>query len=97
MLDKEKVMHITVTFVIKTSSPKSQVLKELDDYINQRANGMKIIENRYKKAIEEIITINELQKWTHDLADKDVDSIIRDIDIYYKLEMNMDMDIVDDE
>ena len=97
LLDIDKVMHFPVTFVIKTSSPKSQVLKELDDYINQRANGMKIIENRYKKAIEEIITINELQKWTHDLADKDVDSIIRDIDIYYKLEMDMDMDIVDDE
>ena len=41
-------------------------------------------------AIEEIITINELQKWTFDLDDQDIDGIIRDIDIYYKLEMNMD-------
>ena len=42
------------------------------------------------KAIEEIITINELQAWTEELNDSDVDGIIRDIDIYYKLEMNLE-------
>lgn len=51
---------------------------------------MRVIENRYKTAIEEIITINELQQWTYDLDDKDIDGIIRDIDIYYKIEMNME-------
>lgn len=90
LLDIDKVMHFPVTFVIKTHSSKSKVLKELDDYINIRANGMRVIEERYRTAIEEIITINELQKWTFDLDDKDIDGIIRDIDIYYKLEMNMD-------
>ena len=90
LLDIDKVMHFPITFVIKTHSSKTRVLRELDDYINERANGMRIIENRYRMAIEEIITINELQQWTHDLSDKDIDSIIRDIDIYYKLEMNMD-------
>lgn len=91
LLDIDKVMHFPVTFVIKTRSSKSKVLKELDDYINERANGMRIIENRYRNAIEEIITINELKQWTYALDDKDVDGIIRDIDIYYKLEMNMDI------
>ncbi len=91
LLDIDKVMHFPITFVIKTHSPKTQVLRELDDYINERANGMRVIQNRYQTAIEEIITINELQEWTHDLADKDIDKIIRDIDIYYKLEMNMDV------
>ena len=51
---------------------------------------MVIIKDRYKSAIEEIITINELVKWTFNLNDNDVDGIIRDIDIYYRLEMNMD-------
>ena len=90
LLDIDKVMHFPVTFVIKTRSSKAQVLRQLDDYIHERANGMRVIENRYRAAIEEIITINELQHWTFDLADKDIDGIIRDIDIYYKLEMNMD-------
>ena len=49
-----------------------------------------MLEERYKKAIEEIITINELQAWTTELNNNDIDGIIRDIDIYYKLEMNMD-------
>lgn len=89
LLDIDKVMHFPITFVIKTRSPKIHVLKEIDEYINKRANGMRVIENRYKTAIEEIITINELQQWTYDLENKDIDGIIRDIDIYYKLEMNM--------
>ena len=89
LLDIDKVMHFPITFVIKTCALKAHVLKDLNNYINIRANGMRIIENRYRKAIEEIITINELQQWTNDLDDKDIDGIIRDIDIYYKLEMNM--------
>lgn len=51
---------------------------------------MRVIEERYRKAIEEIITINELQQWMSELDNADIDNIIRDIDIYYKLEMNMD-------
>lgn len=90
LLDIDKVIHFPITFVIKTRSSKAQVLGELDNYINKRANGMRVIENRYRTAIEEIITINELQQWTYDLADKDIDDIIQYIDIYYKLEMNMD-------
>ena len=54
-----------------------------------------MLEERYKKAVEEIITINELQAWTAELNNDDIDGIIRDIDIYYKLEMNMDAE--DDE
>lgn len=83
-------MHFPITFVIKTKSAKSQVLHELDSYIAVRSSGMRVIEERYRKAIEEIITINELQGWTYDLDDDDIDGILRDIDIYYKLEMNMD-------
>lgn len=90
LLDIDKVMHFPVTFVIKTKDKKEKVQKDLDRYIDERANGMRVIEERYRKAIEEIITINELRQWTYDLEDKDIDGIIRDIDIYYKLEMNME-------
>lgn len=95
LLDIDKVMHFPVTFVIKTNSPKAIVAKELDDYINTRANGMLVIEQRYKNAIEEIITINELCEWTNELSNDDIDGIIRDIDIYYKLEMNIDVEDFD--
>lgn len=90
LLDIDKVMHFPISFVIKTKLSKHHVLQELNEYINRRANGMRIIEERYQKAIEEIITINELQQWILELNEKDIDNIIRDIDIYYKLEMNMD-------
>lgn len=91
LLDIDKVMHFPVSFVIKTKQTSEQVKQNLDNYINLRANGMRVIEERYQKAIEAIITINELQKWTTELNNDDVDNIIRDIDIYYKLEMNMDV------
>ena len=57
---------------------------------------MRVVEERYKKAIEKIITINELQNWIEELDDNDIDSIINDIDIYYKLEMNINMDDEED-
>jgi len=90
LLDIDKVMHFPISFVIKTDSSKEAVLLGLDSYIEERSGGMKIIKNRYNKAIEEIITINELKNWTLELNSQDVDGILRDIDIYYKLEMNMD-------
>lgn len=76
--------------VIKTKQSKKSVLDELERYIEQRSSGMIVLEERYHKAIEEIITINELQMWTSELNNNDIDGIIRDIDIYYKLEMNID-------
>lgn len=90
LLDIDKVMHFPISFVIKTKQLKNNVLIDLDKYIMERSSGMKVLEERYKKAIEEIITINELQEWTEELENVDIDNIIRDIDIYYKLEMNMD-------
>lgn len=95
LLDIDKVMHFPISFVIKTRQTKVNVLAALENYIEQRSSGMTVLEERYQKAIEEIITINELRMWTDELADNDIDDIIRDIDIYYKLEMNMDAE--DDE
>lgn len=90
LLDIDKIMHFPLTFVIKTTATKLSVLNDLEKYIAFRTSGMTILEQRYRKAIEDIITINELQQWLNELEGKDIDRIIRDIDIYYKLEMNMD-------
>lgn len=92
LLDIDKVMHFPISFVIKTNSSKQAVLRGLESYIEERANGMRVLRERYEKAIEEVITINELKAWTSELSDSDIDDIIRDIDIYYRLEMHMDTD-----
>lgn len=89
LLDIDKVLHFPITFVIKTTSSCAQVQKELATYIDKRANGMRVIKERYQNAIEEIITIHELREWLHMLSENEVDTIIRDIGIYYKLEMNI--------
>lgn len=90
LLDIDKVMHFPITFVIKTKSTRAEVLADLENYISARTSGMIVLEERYRKAIEDIITINELQTWIQELDGSDIDDIIRDIDVYYKLEMNMD-------
>lgn len=92
LLDIDKVMHFPVSFVIKTKQSKEEVLNALEEYIAARSGGMAVLETRYRKAIEEIITINELSVWIGELEDVDIDGMIRDIDIYYRLEMNMDVD-----
>ena len=67
LLDIDKVMHFPITFVIKTTVSKASILQELNTYIDKRANGMVVIEQRYHKAIEENITINELQQWINEI------------------------------
>ncbi len=96
LLDIDKVMHFPITFVIKTDKIKTDVNAEISTYIEMKTGGMKVLIERYSKAFEDIITINELKQWIDDLPDGDIDGIIRDIDIYYKLEMHMD-DEADDE
>lgn len=95
LLDIDKVLHFPITFVIKTKKSREDVREEFEEYISEKTGGMTILEERYRSAIEDVITINELQKWIDELDDKDIDGIIRDIDVYYKLEMNMNAE--DDE
>lgn len=93
LLDIDKVMHFPITFVIKTKKTRENILNDLEKYISKRSSGMYVLEERYRMAIEDIITINELQQWTNELDGEDIDNIIRDIDVYYKLEMNMDDEV----
>lgn len=92
LLDIDKVMHFPISFVIKTNQSRQSVLHNLKQYIAIHSGGMAVLEERYQNAIEEIITINELQTWTQELGNNDIDDLIRDIDLYYKLEMNMDLE-----
>lgn len=89
LLDMDKVMHFPVTFIIKTKKTEDIIQSELMDYIKKKSKGMKIIEDRYNNAIEEIVTINELRNWLEELNDESTDNLLRDIDIYYRLELNI--------
>ena len=89
LLDIDKVMHFPITFVVKTLKTKNEIEEDLNSYIQLKSGGMAIIINRYKNAIEEIITINELKEWMNSLQDDDINSVINDIEMYYKLEMNL--------
>ncbi|MCA6072270.1 MAG: hypothetical protein LE178_01815 [Endomicrobium sp.] len=88
LMDIDKVLHFPITFVIKTDKDKSIIQKEVNDYIENRSGGMKIIKDSYREAIEEIVTIKDLRKWLYELSDNDMDSLLKDLEIYYKLEMN---------
>jgi hypothetical protein len=89
LLDIDKVMHFPITFVIKTIKDKFIIHKELLSYIEDKSGGMELIKDRYINAIEEIITINELTTWISVLSNIEIDNIIQDIELYYKLEMNL--------
>jgi hypothetical protein len=97
LLDIDKVLHFPITFVIKTEQTRFQIKKELFEHIAQKSNGMRIIMERYKKAIEEIITINELKKWLSDLNAESVDELLKDINLYYCFELNLPFDYEDTE
>lgn len=90
LLDIDKVIHFPITFVVKTDKSKDVLLEELKNYIEKASGGMEMIKNRYNNAIEEIITINELKEWIKDLSDASINEVINDIELYYRLEMNID-------
>ena len=89
LLDMDKVMHFPITFVIKTSKDKKSILDDIKNYIIVKSGDMEILKKKYFNSIEEIITINELRKWLNDLNDESINELIKDIDIYYKLEFNI--------
>ncbi|MCL1880661.1 MAG: hypothetical protein FWF76_00615 [Oscillospiraceae bacterium] len=89
LLDIDKVMHFPITFVIKTLKIKSEIHKSLDEYIEVKSGGMRIIKERYAHAIEEIITINELKAWLSELSGDTVNELLQDINHYYRLELNL--------
>lgn len=89
LLDMDKVLHFPITFVVKTKESKKQIESQLETFIEIKSSGMEIIKDRYKKAIEEIITINELNLWLQGLDNNSINSLLRDIDLYYKLELNL--------
>jgi len=89
LLDIDKVMHFPITFVIKTLRDKNTVIAQMNNYIEQKSGGMRIIRERYQEAIEEIITINELRDWLIALDNQSIDELLRDINKYYRLEMNL--------
>ena len=89
LLDIDKVLHFPITFVIKTLQSKESIHEYLNKYIEKKSGWMKIIKDRYDKAIEEIITINELRIWLNDLTETSINDLLRDIELYYKLEFNL--------
>ncbi len=92
LLDMDKILHFPLTFIIKTKKEKDVIENELKTYIEEKSKGMEVIKSRYLNSIEEIITINELKKWLLELNDKDLNFLIRDIDLYYKIELNLELE-----
>lgn len=52
LLDIDKVLHFPITFVIKTKNPKENILQDFEKFIMKKSQGMKVIQERYEKAIE---------------------------------------------
>ena len=89
LLDMDKVLHFPITFVVKTTDTKEKIEEDLSTYIEKKSGGMKVIKDRYLEAIEEIITINELNQWLEVLSQEDIQQLLIDLDLYYRLELNL--------
>ena len=72
-------------------------MEDIHDYIELKSKGMKVIKEKYIAAFEEIITINELKQWLMELDNETMNDLLRDIDLYYKLELNLLGNVFDDE
>ena len=89
-LDIDKVERYPITFVIKTKKTKKEVKKELAEYFEQKSGGVKAIAKKYKAAVEDVITMNELEKMYKRLNASNIKGLLRDILNCYKIEMYAD-------
>ena len=89
-LDIDKVLKFPITFVVKTNLSREVILSELMDHAEIQSGGIKAIKKSYIEAIEDVITINELKKWIVNITEKDAEKIAEDIELYYKLELNIE-------
>lgn len=93
LLDMDKILHFPISFVVKTFKSKQEIEKELKIFIQEKSGGMAVIKERYERAIEEIITINEIKEWLKKLDENAIDLIIKDINFYYRMELNLKNEI----
>lgn len=91
-LDMDKVNHFPLTFVVKTMQDKVEVYKSLLEFGTEKSGGLKVLKDLYHNAVEEVITINELLSWMQELDEKDIAFLIEEIDRYYRIEMNMEIE-----
>ena len=87
LLDIDKVVHYPITFVVKSNKTRECLMDRLIEYIKVKCESEEI-QNRYLDAIEEIITIVDLNNYINQLNLDELKQVLKDIDIYYKLEMN---------
>ena len=91
LLDIDKVVHYPITFVVKSNKTSKCLMDELIEYVKTKYSTVEI-RNRYFEAVEEVITIVDLNNYIDQLSLEELKQVLKDIDIYYKLEMNNEDD-----
>lgn len=87
LLDIDKVVHYPITFVVKSNKTKEVLFSELVEYVKNKYEYEEI-QKKYFEAVEELITIVDLYDYIDQLSLDELKQVLKDIDIYYKLEMN---------
>jgi len=89
-LDMDKVNHYPITFVVKTVKDAKSIYNELKRYGDEKSGGLETLQRKYHNAIEDVITINELQLWLDELNEESIRFLIQELNWYYRLEMNIE-------
>ncbi|MGN0374865.1 MAG: hypothetical protein ACI4EN_05135 [Butyrivibrio sp.] len=87
LLDIDKVVHYPITFVVKSNKTSKCLMEELIEYVKTKYETEEI-QNRYFEAVEELITIVDLDNYINQLNLEELKQVLIDIETYYKLEMN---------
>ncbi len=89
LLDIDKVLHFPVTFVIKTSRGKDEVIASMRQYISAQCHDDLLLRQRYEKAIEDVIVLDDLKELLYQFDVSDIQNVIENMAFYYKLELNL--------
>lgn len=87
LLDIDKIVHYPITFIVKSNKTKEKLFSELVEYVKKKYEDEEI-QNKYLEAVEELITITDLHGYINQLDLDELKQVLKDVDLYYKLEMN---------
>ena len=71
LLDIDKVVHYPITFVVKSNKTSKCLMDELIEYVKTKYSTVEI-RNRYFEAVEEVITIVDLNNYIDQLSLEEV-------------------------
>jgi hypothetical protein len=88
-LDIDKIQRFPITFVVKTELDREEILQKIREHATRAFTASTVV-NTYMNAVEEIITLNQLQEYLSEIWEGGIfPEVLSEMVIQARAEFNM--------